>query len=305
MLIAARLLQGVAAAAGIVLARAVIIDRFHSRDTPRYFALLAQILAVAPVVAPVLGGAILPISGWRIVFVMLSGIGVLLLLGVLTKVPETLPRQRRHADGLVGTLRAMRHLLADHPLLGNGLVLGFAGAAMFAYINGSSFVFEHLHGVSTAFYSLIFAVNAVGILTVGTAFSRLSRRVRLNTLLHRRGRHRRCRRARPGACRRAPWRESGADVGGPVRDDVGYRRDHPCHHESRTAPRSEHPGAASALLGGLQFGLGAITSPLVDVFGENSSLPTALIMLTSLVLAVFALAVLVRPREGHGEVTTR
>ncbi|MBT2480062.1 MFS transporter [Streptomyces sp. ISL-94] len=106
VLIAARFLQGVAGAVGVVLARAVITDLFHGPDIPRYFAVLAQIVGVAPVAAPVLGGAILAASTWRAVFAVLCLIGVL-LLGVLAKVPESLPPERRHKGGPSGTFRAM------------------------------------------------------------------------------------------------------------------------------------------------------------------------------------------------------
>jgi DHA1 family bicyclomycin/chloramphenicol resistance-like MFS transporter len=90
-LIAARFLLGFAAAAGIVLARAVITDRFHGPEVPRHFALLSQIMSVAPVAAPVTGGAILSVSSWRVVFGALCLAGILLLVAVLVKVPESLP----------------------------------------------------------------------------------------------------------------------------------------------------------------------------------------------------------------------
>jgi DHA1 family bicyclomycin/chloramphenicol resistance-like MFS transporter len=90
-IIAARFLLGFAAAAGIVLARAVITDRFHGPEVPRHFALLSQIMSVAPVAAPVIGGAILSVSSWRVVFGALCLAGILLLVAVLVKVPESLP----------------------------------------------------------------------------------------------------------------------------------------------------------------------------------------------------------------------
>ncbi|MFD4522677.1 multidrug effflux MFS transporter [Streptomyces sp. NPDC058470] len=180
----ARFLQGVAGAAGMVLARAVITDRFHGPDIPRYFALLSQILGVAPIAGPVLGGAILSVSTWRAVFVTLTVIGGAMLLAVLRKVPETLPPERRQTGGLTNTFRAMGELLGRRTFMGYVLVLALCSAAMFAYISGSSFVFEGLHGVSATTYSLIFASNAVGMLLAGALFAQLAARgVRLNTLL--------------------------------------------------------------------------------------------------------------------------
>ncbi|KAB2388440.1 multidrug effflux MFS transporter [Actinomadura montaniterrae] len=305
VLIAARFLQGVAAAAGMVLARAVITDRFHGPDIPRYFALLSQILGVAPVAAPVLGGAILSVSTWRAVFAALCVVGALLLAGVLAKVPESLPPERRHAGGLAGTFRAMGRLARDRPFMGNVLVLGLASAALFTYISGSSFVFERIHGVSAGVYSLIFAVNAAGILTAGTAFGRLARRVRLNTLLT-------CALsvssagalaqvlavAVIGESFAATWITLFVTVWG-----VGMLV--PATMSLAQNLGRAAPGAASALLGGLQFGFGALAAPLVGLFGESSSAPMAVIMLVALMLALLALAVLVRPRRGHGEIGAR
>jgi len=303
VLIAVRFLQGTAAAAGMVLARAVITDRFHGPDIPRYFAVLSQILGVAPVAAPVLGGIILSLSTWRTVFLVLCVVGALLLIGVLLKVPESLPRQRRHPGGIAGTFRSMARLFGNRPFMGYALVLGFGSAALFAYIGGSSFVFERIHGVSPGMYSVIFAVNAVGILLAGGTFSKLARRMRLNTLLSVSVAV-----AAAGALAQvlatallgenfaASWLTLFVVMWGigmliPATMSLGQNL-------GRTAP-----GAASALLGGLQFLLGALASPLVGVFGEHSSLPMALIMLTALVLAVLVLLALVRPRQGHGEVT--
>ncbi|ORT57064.1 multidrug effflux MFS transporter [Streptomyces sp. CB03238] len=303
-LMAARFLQGAAGAVGMVLARAVITDRFHGPDIPRYFAVLSQILGVAPVAAPVLGGAVLAVSTWRAVFWVLCLIGVLLLVGVLLKVPESLPPERRHGGGLSGTFRAMGRLTRNRPFMGYVLVLGFSSAALFAYISGSSFVFERVHHVSAGMYSLIFAVNALGMLLAGTAFARLARHIRLNVLLSLSVAV-----AATGTLAQvlvtALLGESftgtwitlfvvmcGIGMIFPATMSLGQ-------NIGRTAP-----GAASALLGGLQFLCGAIASPLVGAFGESSSLPMATIMLVSLALAVLTLLCLVRPRRGHGEIST-
>jgi DHA1 family bicyclomycin/chloramphenicol resistance-like MFS transporter len=303
-LLVTRFVQGVAAAGGMVLARAVITDRFHGHDVPRYIGLLSQILCVAPIVAPVIGGGILAAWSWRAVFLTLCAVGVLLTVGVITWVPETLPPQRRHGGGLTGTLRAMGSLARHRAFLGNTLVLGFSSAALFAYIGGSSFVFERIHSLSPGMYSIVFAVNAVGQLLAGAAFSRLARRVRINTLLTVSVAV-----AAAGALAQvlltvgegenlaASWITQFVIISAfgtvvPATIALGQTL-------GRTAP-----GAASALLGGLQFLFGALASSLVGLFGETSSLPMGLIMLIALALAVLCLVVLVRPGEGHGEIGT-
>ncbi|GAA2260496.1 Bcr/CflA family drug resistance efflux transporter [Streptomyces ruber] len=301
VLIAARFLQGVAGAAGMVLARAVLTDRFHGADLPRYFAVLSQIMGVAPIAAPVLGGAILSVSTWRAVFAVLTVIGVLLLLAVLRKVPETLPPERRHGGGLAATFRAMGALLGRRAFMGYVLVLALVSAAMFAYIGGSSFVFENLHGVSSGMYSLVFAVNAVGMLIAGFLFSRLAGRVRLITLLV----------TGVGVAALGALAQTvlvltaGETLAGTwitlFVTLCGVGLVFPSTMSIGQALARDTPGAASALLGGLQFLFGAVASPLVGVFGEDSSLPMALIMLVTVAAAGVALVALAQPWRGQGE----
>ncbi|HWG23927.1 multidrug effflux MFS transporter [Actinospica sp.] len=300
-LTATRFLQGVAGAAGMVLARAVLTDRFHGAELPRYFAALAQIMGIAPIAAPVLGGLVLSISTWRAVFVVLAALGIVLLLGVLRAVPESLPPERRHGGGIGSTFRAMGSLVRFRAFMGYVLTLGFAAAALFSYIAGSSFVFEDIHGVSASVYSLIFATNAVGMLVGGFCFSRLAHRVRLNKLLTAGvviatiGTSAQVAlRLLVGETLAWTWITLFVSIGAiglifPSTMSIGQGL-------GRRAP-----GAASALLGGFQFLLGALASPLVGVFGTTSSLPMAAIMLISMACACLALFGLARPWEGNGE----
>lgn len=153
LLTGARFLQGVAGAAGMVLARAVLTDRFHGAELPRHFAVLSQVMGVAPIAAPVLGGVILSVSTWRAVFAVLALMGGLLLFAVVRRVPESLPPERRQSGGFLNTFRAMGTLLGRRAFMGYVLVVAFVAAALFTYISGSSFVFENLHGVSSTTYS--------------------------------------------------------------------------------------------------------------------------------------------------------
>lgn len=303
LLTAARFLQGFAGAAGMVLARAVITDCFRGADVPRYFALLSQILGIAPIAAPVIGGAVLSLSTWRAVFVVLAVLGVLLLIAVLKKVPETLPPERRHSGGLTGTFRTMGTLMRHRAFMGYVLVLSFTSAALFAYISGSSFVFQNVHGVSPTAYSLIFASNAVGMLIAGVTFARLSVRVRLNTLLIAgltvSGIGAAALLVLPamtGESLAVSWiclfvAISGIAIIFPSTMSIGQNL-------GRSAP-----GAASALIGGLQFLFGAVASPLVGLFGEDTATPMAVIILIALALAGVCLVLLARPWMSHGEVT--
>jgi DHA1 family bicyclomycin/chloramphenicol resistance-like MFS transporter len=302
VLTGARFLQGVAGAAGMVLARAVLSDRFHGADLPRYFAVLSQVMGVAPIVAPVLGGAVLAVSTWRAVFAVLTVLGLLLLLAVVKAVPESLPPERRQSGGTAGTFRAMGTLLSGRAFMGYVLVLALVSAALFTYISGSSFVFENLHGVSSTTYSLIFATNAVGMLIAGAVFSRLvARGVRLNSLLA----------AGLGLALLGALAQVllvvavGETLAGTwitlfvTVSAIGMV--FPATMSIGQALGRATPGAASAVLGGLQFLFGALASPLVGLFGEDSSLPMATIMLISVALAGLALVGLARFWQGRGE----
>ncbi|MBT2414351.1 multidrug effflux MFS transporter [Streptomyces sp. ISL-12] len=301
LLTVARFLQGVAAAAGMVLARAVLTDRFQGADLPRYFAVLSQIMGVAPVAAPVLGGAVLSVSTWRAVFAVLTVMGVLLLLAVVRTVPETLPPERRHGGGVSSTFRAMGALLGDRPFMGYVLVLACVSAALFSYISGSSFVFEEIHGVSSTLYSLVFATNAIGLLLAGFVFSRLAGRLRLNTLIS----------AGVGVVVLGALAQlllvvtAGETLAGTWATlfvtCFGMGMVFPGTMSVGQALARHAPGAASALLGGFQFLFGAVASPLVGLFGEDSSRPMATIMLISAAAAALALVGLARPWQGHGE----
>lgn len=160
---------------------------------------------------------------------------------------------------------------------------------------------QELHGVSPTMYSVIFSVNAVGILIAGTVFGRLSRRIRLNSLLA------------AGVCLAGLGAVLQVMLVAGVGETLagtwislfltaaGIGMILPATMSLGQSLGRRAPGAASAVLGGFQFLLGALATPLVGLFGEGSSLPMALIMLASVALAGFALLVLVRPWRGEGD----
>jgi DHA1 family bicyclomycin/chloramphenicol resistance-like MFS transporter len=259
------------------------------------------VLGVAPVIGPLLGGAVLSIASWRGVFAVLSLFGCLLLLAVLRLVPESLSRERRRPGGLRNAAVSLGSLLGRRVFLGYQLSLGFSAAALFTYVSGSSFVFEGLHGVAPATYSLIFGVNAGGMLSSGVLFGRLALRWRLNTLLSLG-----LGIAASGAMLQVilvltvgetfagTWVTLFVVVVG-----IGFVG--PSVMSIGQSIARDAAGAGSALMGGLQFMLAAAASPIVGFFGQTSSLPMASIMLVALAGSVCSLLVLARPWEGHGE----
>jgi DHA1 family bicyclomycin/chloramphenicol resistance-like MFS transporter len=178
-----RLLQGVAGAAGIVLARAIVRDRFDGAESARAFALLASIMGAAPVLAPVLGAQLLRFTDWRGVFVALAVLGLVLLAASLWRLPETLPPDRRTAGGLRAALGSGRVLLSQRAFLAAVLAQGLGFTVLFTYISGSSFVLQSGYGLSAQQFSLVFAGNGIGIVLAGQLSRLLVRRVGARALL--------------------------------------------------------------------------------------------------------------------------
>ena len=137
VLIALRFGQGVAGAAGVVLALAIARDLYAGVALARCISLLMTINFLAPMIAPVIGGQLLTFTSWRGVFVTLALIGGGALLAVAFGLGETLPADRRQSGGISTTLRAFRELLTDRHFLGYALVCSFAFAAGITYISSS------------------------------------------------------------------------------------------------------------------------------------------------------------------------
>ncbi|KYG93766.1 multidrug effflux MFS transporter [Paenibacillus jamilae] len=173
MLIALRFIQGLTGSAGIVISRAVARDLYSGKELTRFFSLLMLVNGVAPIAAPVLGGVILNFVSWRGVFMVLCVVGVAMLIAVVLGLPETLPTNRRSSGGLKPTLGTLGHLFADRRFMGYALSQALITGAMFAYIAGSPFVLQDIFGVSPQTYSIIFAVNGLGIVLFSQLTGRL------------------------------------------------------------------------------------------------------------------------------------
>ncbi len=163
VLIAVRLVQGAAGAAGIVVGRAMVADMFAGKVAAAYFSAIATINGLAPILAPVIGGQVLRIGTWRTVFWVLAGVGAVLLVLAAVVLRESLPPERRTSGGFGGTLRAFGALLRDRGYVGCVLAGCLVTAAMFGYISASPFLLQNGFGVSAQWFSACFALNALGI----------------------------------------------------------------------------------------------------------------------------------------------
>ncbi|MFR9773509.1 multidrug effflux MFS transporter [Nocardia sp. SC052] len=285
LLVVLRFAQGFSGAAGIVIGRAVAADRVSGAAAARIFTLFASIGGIAPVVAPLLGGALVPV-GWRSEFWVLSAIFLAMFCGALLVVPESLPADRRHVGGLATTGRVVRTLVADRGYLGYTLVFALGFAGLMGYISASPFVIENVLGLSTAEYTVVFAVNALGMMAVGVLSSRLTKRFRPQSILS----------AGQGvilvlSVALLVLFAAGASAALilPVLFVLVSSFTTILGTASALAVgRAPHAaGSASALLGALQFLLGALVSPLVGLGGTATGIPMAV---TSVISAVLALA---------------
>ena len=139
-LVAARLLQGLGGAAGIVIARAVVRDHYSGSAAARFFALTMLVNGLAPILAPIIGGQLLLITTWQGIFLVLAGIGAILFLVAALRLAESLPPERRRSGRLGDVARSYRGLLGDRGFMSYVLASALAFAAMFAYISASPFV---------------------------------------------------------------------------------------------------------------------------------------------------------------------
>ncbi|MGW5660970.1 multidrug effflux MFS transporter [Streptomyces sp. NPDC003758] len=298
-LVAFRLVQGLAGAAGIVIARAVVRDLYDGVAMARFFSTLMLISGVAPIVAPLIGGQILRVTDWRGVFVVLTLVGIALTALVWVRLPETLEPAGRHGGGGVGAaLRSMGTLLADRVFTGYTIAGGFAFAALFAYVSASPFVIQEIYGASPQTFSLLFGLNSVGLVVAGQVNGKiLVGRVSLDKVLA------------VGltvvtlAATALLLMATGAlgEVGlAPVAAALFVLMS----AMGITLPNTQalalmrtrhHAGSASALLGTTSFLIGAVASPLVGVAGEDTAVPMAVVQLAAALVAVACFVALCRP----------
>lgn len=183
LLVLFRLIQGLAGAAGIVIARAVVRDMYSGVPAARYFSRLILVMGVAPILAPVLGGQVLRISSWHGIFLVLALVTALLLVSALVWLPETLPTHLRRAGSLRDTGRRFGIIARDTRFIGYALSAGLAFGAMFAYISGSPFVLQGIYHVSPQTFSLIFGLNALGFVVTSQINGSLVSRIAPSRLL--------------------------------------------------------------------------------------------------------------------------
>lgn len=291
---ALRVLQGAGAAAGAVVALAIVRDLYTGRAAGVMLSRLILVMGAAPVIAPTLGGELLRFTSWRGVFAALAIYGLVLIPIAYRLLPETLPPTRRRPARVRATLHTYRELLSDRTFVGLILVAGLAMAGLFGYISGSSFVFQEQFGLDEQAFGLLFGAGAFWLIGATQLNAYLLRRFEPRQLLL-------------GAV--LGGTASGlllvtvaiAGVGGLVGIVVPLwltlfaaglaLPNAPALALSR---HGEAAGTAAALLGATQFGVGALVSPMVGVLG-NDAVAMGVVVAGGMGLALTVLVLVVRP----------
>jgi MFS transporter, DHA1 family, multidrug resistance protein len=291
-----RLAEGIAGGVGVVVARAIVRDLYAGVAAAKFFSRLTLIFGVAPIAAPSLGSAVLKVTSWHGIFVALGVIATLLTALVGWRMPETLPPERRSPGGLADTARTARTLFADRFYLGYALAQAFAFAALFSYISGSSFVLQDGYGVSPTVFSLLFGLNACGLIVLSQANGRLldryaPRRLLLVTLV--------VQVVAGGIVLTAALLGSLAalivglfvlvgTIGMITPNGTALALDrHP-----------ERAGTAAALLGGIQSVIAAVAAPLVGFGDPGRGIPMALAIVSFALVALLSVLTLTWSRRA-------
>jgi DHA1 family bicyclomycin/chloramphenicol resistance-like MFS transporter len=296
VMIAWRIVQAVGACAGVVLARAMVRDLYEGRRAAQMMSTLITVMAIAPLIGPILGAQILAISGWRAIFWTLVAVGILTLAALFT-LKETLPVERRNREPLTKALARYLSLLRHRRLLGYAGAGGFFYGGIFAYIAGSPFAYISYHHVPPQFYGLLFSSGIVGIMLTNVANSRLVMRFGSDRLLI------------IGSDVTAlsgivlavtAWTGWGGVWGLAIPLFVFVAANGLIVANSISGALADFPdnaGAVSALVGALQYGSGIIGSALVGIFADGTPRPMAWVVAAAGIGSLMCARLVIRARR--------
>ncbi len=272
-----RVVQAAGASAGVVLARAMVRDLYGRDHAAKLLSTLMTVMAVAPLIGPLVGAQILEVASWRAIFWTLVAVGVATIAAIAT-LPETLSPEQRERGSLGPVLSGYAALLANRRLLGYAAAIGFFYAGIFAIIAGTPFAYISYYRLSPQLYALLFAAGIVGLMIANFANSRLV--------------------VRFGSDRMLLIGTSGATVAGIAAAIVtvtgwggiqglflvvffftamnGFILANAVAGALSSVPA--RIGAASALVGAAQYGSGMLGSALTGAFADGTPMPMGWVM---------------------------
>ena len=286
-----RIFQALGACTGPMLARAMIRDLFSRTRAAQMLSTLTIIMAIAPIAGPLLGGQVIKITSWHMIFWLLVIIGMMMLL-ILYWLPETLPSNKRIKGSLPDVFRTYYHLLSNLRFMRFTLCLTFFYVAAFAFITGSPFVYITYFGVDPQYYGGLFALNIIGVVALSALNRRLVIKYPLETLL----------KAAVSIAMLAAISlaiSTKFNIGGillvilPI--FIFFSMNGIIAATATAAALDSEPnaaGSASALIGSLQYGSGIISSLLLALFSNGTPWTMGWIMaLFTLLSAYMALSI--------------
>jgi DHA1 family bicyclomycin/chloramphenicol resistance-like MFS transporter len=289
-----RVLMGVGAAGGGVVAMAMVRDLFSGYAMVRMFSRMALVNGLAPILAPVIGSQLLLVMPWPGIFVFLASYGTLVIIAALFLVRETLPPENRGQSGLTAGQR-YKVLFTDRIFVGLLLVGGMNFAGLFTYLSASPFLFQDVFGFSPQQYGLLFGINSLGIVAGVQTSARLIRRVPPQWIL---------------ACSTA-WMflmsllivlfdQLGLGLWGVMVPlwfyILGTGFTFPCVQVLALSSHGDKAGTAASLLGAATFLMAGLISPVAGWLGIDSSTPMGAVQAACILLSIAALWLVVRPR---------
>ena len=289
-----RFLQAVGGAAGTVLVRAIVRDLHEGPEMARVMSLVLTVILFAPLVGPLVGGHLLTWIGWEAIFWMLAALGAAAALVVVFGVRETHPPERRGSPGGRALLQGYAVVLRHSGALGYMLAGGMTFGALFAFLSGTPVVFIEHYGVAPQNLGYVFMINVVGVMCGSWINARLVTRrgvypmMVASTLL-----------LVAGAV--AMFVLAGFDVlglWGTIAGIVAFTLPLNMINANAAAGAMEYfphlAGTASAVIGAIRYGCGAVAGLFVGLFHDGTAMPMAAAVLGCAVLSAVFLATMVR-----------
>jgi DHA1 family bicyclomycin/chloramphenicol resistance-like MFS transporter len=256
----------------------VVRDLYDTAEAARMYSLLMLVMGAAPILAPLAGGQLLLITGWRGIFGFLGIFGLISLAAAAAALPETLPEERRIRRNLSEMTAVYGHLLRNRRYVGYAVTLGCVAGVNFAYIAGVPFLFIELHGISPQQFGFLFGTNACGL--IGAA--------QVNRMFLRSFSPQRILSAALGVNAASALLLTTAVITGiggfPAQVVLIFvclcmtGLLYPNLTALALAPFDRAAGSASALLGTIQYSIGATAGALVGLFQHSTAVPMTAVM---------------------------
>lgn len=294
-----RIFQALGACTGPMLARAMIRDLFARTRAAQMLSTLVVVMAIAPIVGPLLGGQIIRVTSWPAIFWLLAAIGVAMFISLLW-LPETLPEEKRVNTSFINAFRNYFSLLKNQTYRRFTLCVTFYYVSAYAFIAGSPFVYIRYYGVDPQHYGWLFAVNIVGVMALSLINRKLVQRFTLEMLVRYATRVAALAMLIMALAVKIQWGGSLAIV---VLVFIFFSMNGIVAATSTAAALDAVPnmaGSASALIGALQYGSGIISSLLLAWLSDGTPWTMAWIMaLFTLASALMVLGVSTRNISGE------